>query len=155
MQAVPRGTHIEKRGKIMGSYLSRFEPMAVMEDFFRDFHLRPSMREWNVEPRIKMDVSESDDAYSVKAEIPGVKKEDISVDVDGNVVSISAELKRESEQKSGKSLRTERYYGAQSRSFSLAHDIDSAKVDAKYADGILSLTLPKLAGKASKQVTVK
>lgn len=138
----------------MANQLTRFEPFNVMEDFLRDFHLRPSLREWNVEPRIKMDVEEDDKAYIVKAEIPGVKKEDISVDVEGNVVSITAELKQETEQKTGKTLRSERYYGAQSRTFTVSHDIDSTKVEAKYADGVLSLTLPKLAGKASKHIAI-
>jgi len=147
----------------MANHLTRFDPFAEIarlepfngiEDFFRDFNLRPALRDWNVEPRIKMDVEESDSSYTVKAEIPGVKKEDIKVDVQGNVVSISAELKHESEDKSGKRLRTERYYGAQSRSFTLAHDIDEANVQAKYAEGVLSLTLPKKPSKASQHVTI-
>ena len=134
--------------------IARFEPFNAMEDWFRDFNLRPALRDWNVEPRIKMDVEESDSAYTVKAEIPGVKKEDIKVSVEGNQVSIAAELKRESEDKQGKSLRSERYYGAQTRSFTLAHDIDESKVEAKYAEGVLSLTLPKAPGKASRKVTI-
>jgi HSP20 family protein len=101
-----------------------------------------------------MDVEESDKPYTVKAEIPGVKKDDIQVEVDGNVVSISAELKREQDEKRGKRVRSERYYGAQRRSFTLAHDIDAAKLEAKYAEGILTLVLPKLEGKSSKQVTI-
>jgi HSP20 family protein len=147
----------------MANHLTRFDPFAeiahlepfnAMEDWFRDFNLRPALRDWNIEPRIKMDVEESDSAYTVKAEIPGAKKEDIKVDVEGNVVSISAELKRESEEKRGKTLRSERYYGAQTRSFTVAHEIDESKVEAKYVEGVLSLTLPKKAGKASKHVTI-
>jgi HSP20 family protein len=134
--------------------IARFEAFHAMEDWLRDFNLRPALGDWAVEPRIKMDVEESDKAYTVKAEIPGVKKDDIQVEVDGNVVSISAELKREQEDKSGKTVRSERYYGAQRRSFTLAHDIDAAKVEAKYAEGILSLVLPKLEGKSGKQVTI-
>jgi HSP20 family protein len=136
------------------SDIARFEPFHGLEEWMRDLSLRPALRDWNVEPRIKMDVSEGENCYTVKAEIPGVKKEDIKVDVDGNEVTISAELKHESEQKDGKSLRSERYYGQQTRSFTLACDIDDAKVEAKYADGVLVLTLPKMAGKTSKQVTV-
>ncbi|MEG2033094.1 MAG: Hsp20 family protein, partial [Janthinobacterium sp.] len=78
------------------SDIARFEPLNGIEDWFRDFQLRPALRDWNMEPRIKIDVSETDVAYTVKAEIPGVKKEDIKVDVEGGVVSITAELKRES-----------------------------------------------------------
>ena len=93
------------------SDIARFEALNGIEDWFRDFQLRPALRDWNVEPRIKLDVSETDVAYTVKAEIPGVKKEDIKVDVEGGVVSITAELKHESEVKTGKLLRTERSYG--------------------------------------------
>jgi HSP20 family protein len=134
--------------------IARFEPFNGIEDWFRDFNLRPALRDWKVEPRIKLDVSETETDYLVNAEIPGVKKEDIKVDVEGNVVSIRTELKRESEEKQGKQLRTERYYGAQQRSFTLAHDIDDEKVSAKYAEGVLVLTLPKKAGKSGKQITV-
>ncbi|HEY0586647.1 MAG TPA: Hsp20/alpha crystallin family protein [Pseudoduganella sp.] len=134
--------------------LARLDPLHNLEEWMRDFSLRPALRDWNVEPRIKMDVAEGDTAYTVKAEIPGVKKEDIHVDVEGNGVTISAELKRESEQKEGKTLRSERYYGQQTRSFTLSSDIDDAKVEAKYADGVLVLTLPKKPGKASKHVAI-
>jgi HSP20 family protein len=136
------------------SDIARFEPFQGLEEWMRDFSLRPSLRDWNVEPRIKMDVAEGDSAYTVKAEIPGVKKEDIHVDVDGNEVTISAELKRESEQKEGKSLRSERYFGHQTRSFTLSCDIDDAKVEAKYADGVLVLTLPKKPGKSARHVAI-
>ena len=136
------------------SDIARFEPFHAMEDWLRDFNLRPALGDWTVEPRIRMDVEESDKAYTVKAEIPGVKKEDIQVEVDGNVVSISAELKREQDDKSGKAVRSERYYGAQRRSFTLQHDIDAAKVEARYAEGILSLVLPKLEGISRKHVAI-
>lgn len=134
--------------------LARLDPLHNLEEWMRDFSLRPALRDWNVEPRIKIDVAEGDTAYTVKAEIPGVKKEDIHVDVEGNGVTISAELKRESEQKEGKTLRSERYYGQQTRSFTLSSDIDDAKVEAKYTDGVLVLTLPKKPGKASKHVAI-
>lgn len=135
--------------------LARFEPFRGMEDFFKDFRLRPSLREMELEPRIKMDVSETDKAYTVKAEIPGVKKEDIKVNVEGNQVTISAESKQESEQKEGETLvRSERYYGQQFRSFTLPVEINDAEVQANYRDGVLELTLPKMAGKTARKITV-
>lgn len=134
--------------------IARFDPFNRLEDWFRDFNLRPALRDWQPEPRIKIDVTENDTAYAVKAEIPGVKKEDIKVDVQGNEVAISAELKQETEENSGKQLRIERFYGTQRRSFTLGHDIDDANVVASYADGVLSLTLPKKAGKTSTQITI-
>jgi HSP20 family protein len=94
-----------------------------------------------------MDLKEDDKAYTVHAEIPGMKKEDIQVSIDGNRVSISAETKTEKEEKKGeKVLRSERYYGKVARSFTLANDVDEAKAKAKYADGVLELTLPKKEG---------
>jgi HSP20 family protein len=107
-----------------------------------------------VEPRIKIDVTEDDKSYTVTADMPGVKKEDIMVDVHGSEVSIAAELKRESEEKQGKQLRTERVYGMQRRSFTLASEVDEDNVVARYADGVLSLVLPKKAGKGSKQIPI-
>ena len=105
---------------------------------------------------MRLDVSETDNAYVVKADIPGVKKEDINVRIDGNVVQIDAEVKREKETKGdgGKVLRSERYYGTVSRTFSLAQDVDEAKADAKYVDGVLTLELPKKASAAAKTLTV-
>jgi HSP20 family protein len=115
---------------------------------------------WEAEtPALKMrvDVAELDNAYEVKADIPGVKKEDINVRIDGNVVQIDAEVKRESESKdkAGKVLRSERYYGNITRSFSLADDVDEARAEAKYADGVLTLKLPKKATAAARKVTVQ
>lgn len=137
------------------SSLMSFEPFRGIDEFFKDFQWRPMLRNLEVEPRIKMDVSESDTTYTVKAEIPGVKKEDIKVSVDGNQVSISAEIKKESEEKKGETVvRSERYYGLQSRSFALAHDIDDAQTQAKYQDGVLELTLPKKAASTSKKITI-
>ena len=130
--------------------LARFDPFPDMNDFFQGFMLRPVLRDFGGQPQIKLDVAEEDKAYTVKAEIPGVKKEDIEVSIDGNQVSISAEIKQEKEGK--KLVRSERYYGKQYRSFCLAHDIDQAKAEAEYHDGVLQLTLPKKygAGEAMK-----
>ena len=136
--------------------LARFDPFRDMNDFFQGFMLRPVLRDFGAEPQIKLDVAEEDKAYTVKAEIPGVKKEDIQVSIDGNQVSISAEVKQEKEEKEGKKLvRSERYYGKQYRSFSLAHDIDQGKAEAEYHDGVLQLTLPKKNGGESKKIAVK
>ena len=134
-----------------------FTPFRNLEALFRAPELRSFVRNLPAEPEIKMDVSEDDRTYRVKAEVPGVKKEDIKVAVEGNQVSITAEVRKEAEEKSGETvLRSERYYGMQSRSFTLMHDVDQGKAEAKYQDGILELTLPKKTnGGAAKQVTVK
>ena len=135
--------------------LSRMEPWKNVEDMFRDFRVAPNWGGMEAEPRIKMDVSETDKEYTVKADIPGVRKEDIKVTIEGNQVSINVEVKKESEEKKeGNLIRSERYYGRQFRSFSLAQDVDDAKSTAKYTDGVLELTLPKKAGKTTKQLSI-
>ena len=122
--------------------------------------LRNLMRPWRLEgteraPQIKIDLSEHDDSYLVKAEIPGVKREDIDVRIDRNQVRISAEVKQEKEEKKeGRVLRSERQYGFASRSFALASDIDDAKADAKYQNGVLELRLPKKATSSSKKLSI-
>lgn len=109
------------------------------------------------ELKMRIDVSEKDNAYKVKADIPGVKKEDINVRIDGNVVQIDAEVNREKETKGNgdKILRSERHWGSISRTFSLAQDVDDTKVIAKYADGVLTLELPKKELPLSKKIAIQ
>lgn len=124
--------------------MARFNPMREFEDFFTPRAWRAAMRSMPEAPEIRMDVVEDDKGYRVKAEIPGVKKEDIKVAIDGNQVSITAEVRKEKEEKSGETvLRSERYYGQHARSFTLMNDIDAGTAAAKYQDGVLELTLPK------------
>lgn len=107
--------------------------------------------------QMRIDVDEDTDAYTVKADIPGVKKEDINVQVDGNVVRIDAAMKREKETKEngGRVVHSERYWGDVSRTFSLAHDVDESKTVANYHDGVLTLKLPKKADAPSGKITVQ
>jgi HSP20 family protein len=116
------------------------------DELFRGFFVRPVDLGQAEAPSIKVDVKEAQDAYTVHAELPGMKKEDIHVHIAGAVVSISAERKQEKEIKEGERvLRTERYFGKVSRSFQLGQEIDDAKAGAKFADGVLELSLPKKA----------
>jgi len=120
-----------------------FEPFAFDEPF--EGFMRPFRWETKTEtPQIKIDVSEADAVYTVKAEIPGVRKEDIHVEIDGTQVLITAEVKKEMEEKKeGRVLRSERNYGYASRMFTLGTELDREKAEAKYLDGVLTLTLPK------------
>ncbi len=135
--------------------LSVYDPFAeVFPELFRGF-FQPARTASGEALEIRVDVKESDGDYTVVAEIPGVKKEDIQVQVDGSRVSISAEVKRESEKKDGERvLRSERYYGAVARSFSLASDLDESKAAAKYENGVLTLTLPKKATPSVKRLAI-
>lgn len=135
--------------------ISRFDPFMDVNDFFKGFGMRPLMQDFEREPLMKMDVSEAEGAYMVKAEIPGVKKEDIHISVDGNMVSISAEVKKEKEEKKGENvIRSERYFGKVSRSFTLANEVDLEKVQAKYTDGVLEVLMPKKSNGNKKSITV-
>lgn len=136
--------------------IAGFEPLRGLEDFFKDFQVRSALNKLEADPRIKMDVSETDQMYTVKAEIPGFKKEEVKVRVDGNQVTITAQSQREKEDKEGeKIVRRERYFGQQFRSFTLGHDIDESKAVAKYQDGVLELSLPKKIGtNESKLLTI-
>ncbi len=137
--------------------LIRFSPRDdVFDDLFRGFFMSPVRLEGGQDMQIKMDVKEDDKAYTVRAEIPGVKKEDIHVSIEGNQVSISAEVKKEKEVKEGeKVLRSERYYGKVARSFSLGNDVDEATAQARYDNGVLELTLPKKAASKAKRLDIR
>lgn len=120
----------------------------LMTGAFPDFFRRGAAVDWplpSMPAEMRVDVSETDQAYSVKAHVPGAKKEDVKVRIDGNLVSISAEVKQESETRDDKarSLTQELYYGSLSRSFSLAHEIDEKAAQANFDQGVLTLTLPK------------
>lgn len=139
--------------------LRTLDPFAL--DPFDDT-VRSLLRPWRFDmpeaaPRIKIDLTEQDGSYAVKAEIPGVKKDDIEVRVDGSTVTISAEVKSDKEEKGngGRVLRRERQEGYASRSFTLACPVDDSKVEANYKNGILALTLPKKADTSSKRITVQ
>ena len=141
------------------SNITRFDPFNdLVDDFFKGFLVRPYGYEQReaVAPRMKVDVAEKNGAYLVTAEIPGVKKEDIHVSVDGAQVTLEAEVKQEREAgKDERVLHVERLYGKATRSFTLPAELDEAKVEAKYRDGLLELTLPKKAAAARKQIAVQ
>jgi HSP20 family protein len=126
-----------------------------MDEMFRQM-LRPWRGELSERaPQIKLEVHENDANYTGRAEVPDVNKDDIGVRIEGNRVTLSAELKKDKEEKKdGRVLRSERQYGYASRSFTLACDVDEAKSEARYKDGILELTLPKKTKTSSKRLPI-
>ena len=137
--------------------ITRFGPFNDIDDVFKGLFVRPMHFELEgaQQMRMKVDVSKADETYTVRADIPGVKKDDIQVAVDGNEITISGEIKKESEEKKGEEvIRSERYYGKVARSFTLPQDVDEAKAQAKYADGVLNLTLPVKSKAGSRKLTV-
>ncbi|WP_371323314.1 Hsp20/alpha crystallin family protein [Dechloromonas sp. ZY10] len=129
-----------------------------LDDLFRGFFVRPV--EFNqhpaTPPAITLDVREQADAYLVHAELPGARKENIHVTVDGALVSISAEVRQERESKEGERvLRSERYFGKVSRSFQLAQEIDDSQASARFTDGVLELTLPKRSASPQRRLSIE
>jgi HSP20 family protein len=137
--------------------IARFSTIDnALDELMRGFFVRPMNYEPVAPAQLRVDVTENDSGYVVRAEMPGVKREDINVAIDGNQVEISAEVKHVNEAKEGhKVLRSERYYGKIYRAFALGQDLDEGATQAKYADGILELTLPKKASAAAKRITIQ
>ena len=138
--------------------ITRFDPFTDFDDLLKGFFVRPMRFELDAPAQqmsIKVDVTKADGAYGVKAELPGVKKDDIHVAIDGSRVTISGEVKNEKEEKKGEEvIRSERYCGKVSRTFTLAQEVDEGKAEAKYVDGVLTLTLPMKAKSSARKVTV-
>lgn len=138
------------------SNIVRRDPFS---DLLRGFLVRPIDFDFDVSaqaPQMRVDVKENADNYEVMAELPGIAKEDIQVNIDGQLVSISAERKQEKETKEGERvLRTERYFGKVSRSFQLGQEVDEAGASGKFTDGVLTLVLPKKAPAQSKRLVIE
>ena len=128
----------------------------TLHDLFRGLFAQPVGLEAGGAPaRFKVDVTEDENSYTLRAEMPGVKKDDITITIDGDEVAISAEVKNETEVKdSDRILHAERYYGKVHRAFTLGQDVDEAGAQASYTDGVLQLTLPKKAAAASRRITI-
>ena len=138
----------------------RIDPLSdLVDDLFKGFLVRPLAYEGRggeALPRVKVDVSESNGAYVVNADLPGVRKEDIQVSIDGSEVALTAEVKREKETgKDERVLHSERVFGKVTRSFSLPQEIDEAKAEAKFRDGVLELKLPKKTAAPRKQISIQ
>jgi HSP20 family protein len=138
--------------------IARYSPIDdTFDQLFRGFLLRPvALENDDAAAKFRADIAENEKAYTVHAELPGVKKEDIQISIDGDQVSISAEVRREKDVKEGERvLRAERYNGKFYRAFALGNAIDEAATSARYVDGVLELTLPKKAAAAARRITIQ
>jgi HSP20 family protein len=131
---------------------------SPIDDLIRGFFVKPlsvEARGWPQSTPLRVDVTETEREYRVFAEMPGVRKEDINVSLNGNEIAISAEVKNEKEAKDGeRTLRSERFYGKLQRAFTVEHPVDEANAQARYVDGVLELTLPKSEAAMPKRITV-
>ena len=140
--------------------ITRYDPFNdLVDDFFKGFLVRPVAYEngrGEALPRAKVDVTEKNGAYKVAAELPGVRKEDIQVSIDGAQVTLTAEVKQEKEaSQDERVLHAERTFGKVTRSFTLPQEVDEGKAEAKFRDGVLELTLPKKQAAARKQISIQ
>lgn len=141
------------------SSLSPFVSRGLFDELFRDVNPGYFIKPLHGDPlpaQFKVDVKENPGEFIVQAEIPGAGKENIHVNIDGNVVSIRAEISQvDSENKDDKLLRSERYYGEVSRSFQLPSDIDESASKARYENGILTLNLAKKQKQAGQRMLIE
>jgi len=142
--------------------LIKWEPAREIEDVFDRYakamgwstgrgHELIATGDWT--PRV--DISETDAEFVIKAEIPDVKKEDVRVTMDDGILTVQGERKQEKEEKGRKFHRVERYYGRFVRSFTLPDNVDETKIKASFKDGMLNLQIPKTAEAKPKSIEVK
>jgi HSP20 family protein len=141
--------------------MSRFPiRSAFFDEIFQDlnpgFYVKPLHGD-ALPQQIKVQVNENDQAYTIQAELPGVARDDIHVDVHGNLVTLKAEVRQHDKQsEADQVLRSERYYGSVSRSFELPVEVEADTASARYDNGILLLTLPKkLRAPGSKRLAIE
>ena len=146
----------------MANLLVRRETLgSLFDEFFNDFFSRSGLpvaraAELPSAARARMDVVDKNDRYEVLIDLPGVKKEDIQVTIEGNRVAIAAETKSEKEVKEGERLiHSERYAASYARSFELPAEVTEQGAEAAFENGVLRLTLPKRATVTSKRLTVR
>ncbi|HXF93425.1 MAG TPA: Hsp20/alpha crystallin family protein [Nitrospiraceae bacterium] len=147
------------------STVARWDPFRELEELSERLNRvfgRPSVRRDNNKEALTVadwipavDISESEGEYLIKAELPGVKKEDIKVTLQEGVLTIQGERKQEKEEKGRKYHRIERSYGTFMRSFTLPDSVDDSKVSAEFKDGLLYLHVPKSEKAKPKAIEVK
>ena len=144
--------------------MTRHSPFGAMDSFFNDSFFQDRLPAFRLLPEnrvdignIAVDIHETESGYSVKADFPGLSRDEIDVSVDNNVLTISAEYKDEAEEKDGTRLiRQERRVGQYSRSFNLGKDIDESAIEAEFDNGVLTLQIPKGdVAPARKQIPIK
>jgi HSP20 family protein len=138
----------------------RWEPFREVEDMFRQYSpfFSRALRRNDAEAggwTPVADISETDQEYVIKAELPEVRKEDVKVTLDNGVITISGERKHQKEHKDANEIRIESFYGTFSRSFSLPENIDAQGIRAETKDGVLRVKIPKTEVRAPQAVSIE
>jgi HSP20 family protein len=124
-------------------------------NLLRGISMAPVLRNLEQAPRMMVDIEENDQAYILRADVPGANREDIAVTVDGNTVTIAADVVQEQTDQRGDMLLSERVYGEEYRVFTLPQEVDESKAEARVENGILVLTLPKKTGGGAKKLNIQ
>jgi len=143
--------------------LAKWDPFHEVDELL-DRYSRPSdwpfrggrdvsVRDADWAPRV--DISETDDNFCIKAEVPGIKREDVKINIEDHVLSIHGENEQVKEEEGEQFHRVERYYGSFRRSFTLPENVDEEKIEANFKDGLLTLTIPKTEAAKPKSIEVK
>jgi HSP20 family protein len=142
--------------------LTKWDPFREFEDMFHRYSKSMSLPRTSDQEMVtagdwapRVDIAETDAEFTIKAEIPEVKKEDVKISLENGVMKISGERKQEKEEKNKKFHRVERFYGSFMRSFILPDNVDESKIDASFKDGVLNLKLPKTEKAKPKSIDVK
>ena len=140
--------------------LVRWEPFREMEDFLRQFApaLASGLARSSGGPTVwrpAADISESDKEYLIKAELPGVNKEDVKIALQDGILTLSGERKLEAERSDDNQIRVERFYGAFTRSFVLPENVDTSNVRAEAKDGVLLVHIPKKTPSKAKPIAIE
>lgn len=140
--------------------IRRYDAPVLRRPFFTDIFedlMKDQLFEGPEKIAPAVDIAEEKERYVVKADFPGLKQEDIRVEVNGNTLTISAERKHEKEEKDDKKHYHyyERTYGSFERSFTLPSDVDSDKIKAKVEHGVLTVDIPKTESKKAKEIKVE
>jgi HSP20 family protein len=135
--------------------LVRSGGLPSIDDFFRGFSLAPVLRDLEQAPRMRVDVEENDQAYIMRADVPGADREAITVSIDGNTVSIRANVEEQKTDQQGNMLRSERIVGEEFRTFTLPQEVDEARAEARIENGVLVLTLPKKSGGSGRRLPIQ
>jgi HSP20 family protein len=130
------------------------DPLKLFEDVFSD---KVSLFSSMIAPAFKVDISEDEKAIFIEADMPGIKKEDVKISLEDDVLFISAERSQSEEEKKKGYHRIERSWGSLSRSFTVGENVDAEKIEATYDNGVLKVVVPKLEvkPKAGKEIPVK
>jgi HSP20 family protein len=153
-------SQLSRHGRRQQMNITRWEPFREVEEMFRQYSpffnrtLRRSGAEAGEWTPVA-DISETDQEYVIKAELPEVKKEDVKVTLDNGVITISGERKHQKEQKDANEIRIESFYGTFSRSFSLPENIDAKGIRAETKDGVLRVKIPKTEAAAPQAVSIE